>query len=118
MPAIGYVRVSTDKQADHGVSLEAQEAKIRAMAVVQGADIVELIVDVGESAKNLNRSGMERLLALVDQSKIQIVITAKLDRLTREGSGRIARTISETWRVAGAGGGVAGYRISGWAAGD
>jgi hypothetical protein len=28
MRAIGYVRVSTDKQADHGVSLEAQEAKI------------------------------------------------------------------------------------------
>src|SRR6478735_12661259 len=43
MRAIGYVRVSTDKQADHGVSLEAQEAKIRAMAVVQGAEIVELI---------------------------------------------------------------------------
>jgi predicted site-specific integrase-resolvase len=29
---IGYVRVSTDKQADRGVSLEAQVEKIRAMA--------------------------------------------------------------------------------------
>ena len=57
MRAIGYVRVSTDK-ADHGVSLEAQEAKIRAMATVQGAEIIELIVDGGESAKNLNRPGM------------------------------------------------------------
>src|SRR5437899_7777585 len=83
MRAIGYVRVSTDKQADHGVSLEAQEAKIRAMAVVQGAEIVDLIVDGGESAKNLNRPGMERLLALVDQGKVQTVIIAKLDRLTR-----------------------------------
>ena len=55
MRAIGYVRVSTDKQADHGVSLEAQEAKIRAMAVVQGVEIIDLIVDGGESAKNLNR---------------------------------------------------------------
>src|SRR5258706_4666884 len=83
MRAIGYVRVSTDKQADHGISLEAQEAKIRAMATVQGADIVELIVDGGESAKNLNRPGMERLLALVDQRQVQTVIIAKLDRLTR-----------------------------------
>ena len=83
MRAIGYVRVSTDKQADHGVSLEAKEVKIRAMAVVQGAEIVELIVDGGESAKNLNRPGMERLLALVDQGKVQTVIIAKLDRLTR-----------------------------------
>jgi site-specific DNA recombinase len=83
MRAIGYVRVSTDKQADHGVSLEAQEAKIRAMAVVQGAEIIDLIVDGGESAKNLNRPGMDRLLALVNEGKVQTVIIAKLDRLTR-----------------------------------
>jgi DNA invertase Pin-like site-specific DNA recombinase len=83
MRAIGYVRVSTDKQADRGVSLEAQEAKIRAMGTVQGAEIAELIVDGGESAKNLNRPGMERLLSLVDRGKVQTVIIAKLDRLTR-----------------------------------
>jgi site-specific DNA recombinase len=83
MRAIGYVRVSTDKQADHGVSLEAQEAKIRAMATVQGADIVELIVDGGESAKNLSRPGMTRLLSLVNDGKVDTVVIAKLDRLTR-----------------------------------
>jgi len=83
MRAIGYVRVSTNQQTDHGVSLEAQEAKIRAMATVQGADIVELIVDGGESAKNLNRPGMERLLSMVTDGKVDTVIIAKLDRLTR-----------------------------------
>src|ERR1700692_2880507 len=83
MRAIGYVRVSTDKQADHGVSLEAQEAKIRAMATVQGAEITELIVDGGESAKDLKRPGMDRLLTLVDERKVDTVIIAKLDRLTR-----------------------------------
>jgi site-specific DNA recombinase len=83
MRAIGYCRVSTDKQADHGFSLEVQEAKIRAMAVVQGVEISELIVDGGESAKNLNRPGMERLLTLVDQRQVKTVIIAKLDRLTR-----------------------------------
>jgi formate hydrogenlyase subunit 3/multisubunit Na+/H+ antiporter MnhD subunit len=40
MKAIGYVRVSTDRQAEQGVSLEAQEAKIRAMVTVQGADLI------------------------------------------------------------------------------
>jgi len=83
MRAIGYVRVSTDKQADHGVSLDAQETKIHAMATVQGAEIVELIVDGGESAKNLDRPGMQRLLTLVDQRLVDAVIIAKLDRLTR-----------------------------------
>jgi DNA invertase Pin-like site-specific DNA recombinase len=83
MRAIGYVRVSTDKQSDHGVSLEAQEAKIRAMATVQGAAVIELIVDGGESAKDLKRPGMERLLTLVDERQVDTVIIAKLDRLTR-----------------------------------
>jgi site-specific DNA recombinase len=83
MRAIGYARVSTDKQADSGVSLEAQQEKIRAMAVVQGAALLDVIVDAGESAKTLDRPGMERLLALVDARKVDTVIIAKLDRLTR-----------------------------------
>jgi DNA invertase Pin-like site-specific DNA recombinase len=83
MKAIGYARVSTDKQAEQGVSLEAQEAKIRAMATVQGADLLEVIVDGGESAKNLNRPGLRRLIALAEAGKVDAVIVAKLDRLTR-----------------------------------
>ena len=83
MKAIGYVRVSTERQADRGVSLEAQAAKIKAMALVQGAELVDIIVEGGESAKTLNRPGMVKLMALVDKGKVQAVIVAKLDRLTR-----------------------------------
>src|SRR5277367_2724798 len=83
MKAIGYVRVSTDRQAEQGVSLEAQEAKIRAMATVQSADLLDVIVDVGESAKSLNRPGLQRLLDLINNGKVESVIVAKLDRLTR-----------------------------------
>jgi DNA invertase Pin-like site-specific DNA recombinase len=83
MKAIGYVRVSTEKQADFGVSLEAQSEKVRAMAVVQGAELAETIVDAGESAKSLIRPGMARLLSLVDAGAVDTVIIAKLDRLTR-----------------------------------
>lgn len=83
MLAVAYVRVSTDKQAELGVSLEAQTEKIRAMAVVQGAELADVIVDAGESAKSLQRPGMGRLLALVDAGMVQTVIIAKLDRLTR-----------------------------------
>lgn len=83
MRAIGYVRVSTEKQADFGVSLEAQQEKVRAMAVVQGAELMGLVIDAGESAKSLNRPGMTELLALVDSRAVDVVIIAKLDRLTR-----------------------------------
>jgi len=83
MKAIGYVRVSTEKQADLGISLEAQTEKIRAMAVVQGVELLEIIFDAGESAKSLDRSGMSKLMALVNAKAIDSVIVAKLDRLTR-----------------------------------
>jgi DNA invertase Pin-like site-specific DNA recombinase len=81
--AVGYVRVSSDKQAVAGVSLEAQTARIRAMATVQDAELAEVIVDAGESAKTLNRPGLARLLAMIDAREVQTVIVAKLDRLTR-----------------------------------
>jgi DNA invertase Pin-like site-specific DNA recombinase len=81
--AIGYVRVSTDRQADQGFSLEAQSARIQAMATVQNAAILEVVVDGGESAKSMNRPGLRRVLALVEAGKVHAVIVAKLDRLTR-----------------------------------
>jgi len=83
MLTIGYARVSTDRQADKGVSLDAQKSRIEAMAVVQERTLLEVIVDGGESAKNLNRPGLQRLLLLVQAGKVQTVIVAKLDRLTR-----------------------------------
>jgi site-specific DNA recombinase len=83
MKSIGYVRVSSEKQCELGVSLEAQTAKIRAMASVQGAELVDIIVDGGESAKSLERPGVQRLLELVRGRKVDTVIVTKLDRLTR-----------------------------------
>jgi DNA invertase Pin-like site-specific DNA recombinase len=37
----------------------------------------------GNRPKSLNRPGLQRLLALVDSCKVEAVIVAKLDRLTR-----------------------------------
>jgi DNA invertase Pin-like site-specific DNA recombinase len=80
---VGYARVSSEKQAERGISLDAQLEKIRAMATVQEVELLDVIVDGGESAKTLNRPGMERLLALVDAKAVSCVIVTKLDRLTR-----------------------------------
>ena len=77
------VRVSTDKQADRSVSLDAQTEKIRAMVVVHGAELADTIVEAGESAKSLNRRGMQRLFVLVDACDVQAVLVTKLDQLTR-----------------------------------
>jgi len=53
------------------------------MATVQDAELVDVIVDGGESGKSLQRPGIERLLAMIDRREVQVVIIAKLDRLTR-----------------------------------
>lgn len=57
MKTIGYVRVSTECQAERGISLEAQAEKIRAIALVQGVELAHIIVASGESAKSPNRTG-------------------------------------------------------------
>ena len=84
MVAIGYTRVSTDQQAEQGVSLDAQAEKIRAMAVAKDVELLDIIVDAGKSAGTLNRPGLDRLLGLVDRRKIQAVIVTSHDRLSRK----------------------------------
>ena len=52
--AVGYIRVSTDKQADHGISLDAQRSKLEAYAALYDIELVTVIVDAGVSAKTLD----------------------------------------------------------------
>lgn len=80
---VAYVRVSTEEQAESGVSLAAQEARIAAYAVALGIEIGEVICDRGVSAKSLDRPGMQQILAGVRDGRIGRVIALKLDRLTR-----------------------------------
>lgn len=80
---LGYVRVSTEKQAEGGISLAAQTTKIRAMAEVKGVEVTEILVEAAASARSLDRPEMLRLLAQVDAGAVGTVIIAKLDRLTR-----------------------------------
>tara|TARA_R100000655_G_scaffold333_3_gene1387 strand:+ start:367 stop:1047 length:681 start_codon:yes stop_codon:yes gene_type:complete len=80
---IAYLRVSTDKQVDHGVSLEAQEGKIRAYAGLYDLDLVEIITDAGVSASKLDRPGLNKALAMLKANEADALLVVKLDRLTR-----------------------------------
>ncbi|MYD11320.1 MAG: recombinase family protein [Chloroflexi bacterium] len=81
--AIGYIRVSSQDQADSGLSLAAQERKIRAQAEVSGVEISEILTDSGESAKDLNRPAMRTLLGRIEARSVDCILVAKLDRLSR-----------------------------------
>lgn len=78
--AVGYCRVSTGKQ---DISLKVQEEQIRAMAVVKGWQLAEVVVDDAQFSGDLDRPGMQRVLEMIRQREVQAVIIAKLDRLTR-----------------------------------
>ncbi len=80
---ISYIRVSTLDQANEGVSLAAQRAKLEAWCVMQGAVLVRVEVDAGVSAKTLERPGLARALAALAAGEADALLVAKLDRLTR-----------------------------------
>ncbi len=80
---VAYLRVSTEKQADKGVSLEAQRAKVEAYAQLYELDLVEVIVDAGVSAKTLDRPGLGKALAILKAKQAEALLVVKLDRLTR-----------------------------------
>ena len=81
--AVGYARVSTRDQADKGHSLDAQQAKIKAYAVLHDLRLTEIAVDDGFSGKTLERPGMTRLWELIRRRAVDVVVVAKLDRITR-----------------------------------
>jgi site-specific DNA recombinase len=80
---VAYARVSTEEQAMHGVSLEAQQARMQALAVAGAFQIDEMIVDAAQSAKTLKRPGMARILDGIRAGEIGTLMVLKLDRLTR-----------------------------------
>jgi DNA invertase Pin-like site-specific DNA recombinase len=81
---VAYLRVSTDKQADRGVSLDAQRAKVAAYAELYDLELVEVVVDAGASAKTLDRPGLARALGMLRKGgEAEALLVVKLDRLTR-----------------------------------
>ena len=83
MKVVGYVRVSTEEQATHGVSLAAQEQKLRQYCELFNHELTEVIVDGGQSAKTLKRPGLQRALELIKTGEAAGILVLKLDRLTR-----------------------------------
>ena len=78
-----YLRVSTDQQADHGVSLPAQQSRLMSYIKAQNWDLFKIYTDDGYSGKNLDRPAIKQLLRDGKQGKFNRVIVIKLDRLSR-----------------------------------
>lgn len=80
--AIGYIRVSTEGQAQDGVSLDMQRAKIEAWAMLNDYELTAVHVDAGISGKSAaNRPGLQA--AMNDCRKGSALVVYSLSRLAR-----------------------------------
>ncbi|MCJ8013384.1 recombinase family protein [Paenibacillus sp. KQZ6P-2] len=79
-----YCRVSTDEQAREGVSLDEQQERLKAYCRAMGwSDHVQVFVDDGFSAKNLDRPELKRLIQAVKNGSVSRIMVTKLDRMSR-----------------------------------
>lgn len=79
-----YMRVSTDRQAEEGYSIEVQREKLTAFAQSLERQVAtELYIDDGWSGASLERPAMERLISDVTEGRLTHVCVYRLDRLSR-----------------------------------
>lgn len=81
----GYCRVSSDDQAEEGISIEMQEDMIKDFCTKKGYKLVDIFKDLavmGSSELN-ERKEMNSLLFQLDQGKAHGLVALRLDRICR-----------------------------------
>jgi DNA invertase Pin-like site-specific DNA recombinase len=100
---IAYVRVSTAEQAESGAGLDVQRSTIKGELARRGWTALDWLVDAGVSARTLERPALGRALELLAASEADILMVAKMDRLSRsllDFASLVHRAQAEGWRIA------------------
>jgi site-specific DNA recombinase len=83
MNAIGYIRVSTDMQADKGTSLENQVDRIIEFSQKKGLMLENIYEDAGFSGKNTKRPGFQDMMKRINKGGVNAVIVWHSTRFAR-----------------------------------
>lgn len=78
-----YARVSTQERAEEGYSIKAQLERLQAYATSQDWQVVKTYVEDGQSAKDMKRTVLARMMDDMKEGMFDCVLVYKLDRLTR-----------------------------------
>lgn len=102
--AIGYIRVSTNRQADSGYGLEAQRSAIEQFCSAQGLQLVALIPDVMSGKRTDKLYGRIAAITAIRTGMANVLVVNTLDRSSRsmaDGARLVADAKAEGWRVVG-----------------
>ncbi|WP_283615471.1 recombinase family protein [Mycolicibacterium poriferae] len=81
--AVAYARVSTQGQADDGYGLDAQRQAIELAVSQRSWDLTAHFTDAASGKSLTGRPALGDALALLDSGEADVLVVAKLDRLSR-----------------------------------
>jgi site-specific DNA recombinase len=100
--AVAYVRVSSKRQVEEGVSLEAQVAAVKQYASLRGLTLAEgdIFIEQAVTAANdlFSRKEGQKMRRLIYGDGVKHVITPKMDRIFRDVQDLLS-TIDEMERI-------------------
>lgn len=102
MRAIGYVRVSTEEQGDSGLGLSAQKTTVQQEVARRGWNFETMYADVASGKSLRGRADFGRALKLLSAGEADVLVVAKLDRLSRSVSdfaAVLAQSQAEGWAL-------------------
>jgi len=100
--AIGYCRVSTDEQGDSGLGLDAQRAVITTESDRRGWTLDTIHTDIASGKSLRGRSHFATALQQLARRDADVLVVAKLDRLSRSVSdfaAILAQSQTEGWAL-------------------
>ena len=87
---VGYLRVSTDKQADEGYGLDIQEKNVISLCKSKGMTNLVLFIDDGYTGTKMERPALDGIKAMINDFndgstsiRISAMVVNKMDRLGR-----------------------------------
>jgi DNA invertase Pin-like site-specific DNA recombinase len=102
--AIGYIRVSTNRQAENGYGLDAQRSAIEQYCSTQGMELVALIPDVMSGKRTDKLYGRIAAITAIRTGMANVLVVNTLDRSSRsmaDGAKLVADAKVEGWRIVG-----------------
>lgn len=102
--AIGYLRVSTTRQAENGYGIEAQRHQVEQFCRDHDLDLVGLHIDVASGRKTDKLYGRIAAVSAIQYGIANVLVVNTLDRSSRsmaDGARLVADAKVEGWRIVG-----------------